>query len=101
MSNANKVYLEAASKMREAFVAEAGEFVPQPHRHPGPVAGCHECQSEALGLDRGIQSEADRRAKLVDSILPHVQFDDGEGNTDASVLRGRLACIKDIILGEQ
>lgn len=29
------------------FVAEIGEFVPQLHRHPGPVAGCQECMREA------------------------------------------------------
>jgi len=30
-------------------------------------------------------------------IRQHVDYDDGQGNNDASVLRGRLAIIKDLL----
>jgi hypothetical protein len=38
---------------------------------------------------------------LKEILLPHAEFDDGEGNKDASVLRGRLATIRDILRGTE
>jgi hypothetical protein len=28
------------------------DFTPQPHRHPGPVAGCKECERESSQFDK-------------------------------------------------
>lgn len=36
-------------------------------------------------------------AKVLEAIREHAEFDDGDGNNDASVLRGRLATIRDLL----